>query len=111
MKKRVVILGQGHAPDADEQAVIDDLRAQGHAARFVRVPFRYEGERERCDVAYSKFQDLLFGYSNTVAIKSGASAPGSRLERRGRWFFAYDADGNQINEKGLPEEEAAKLIE
>jgi hypothetical protein len=114
MKKQVVVLGRAGSADKDEAAIIQSHRESGDAARYVSVPSRYGGELERCDLVYSKDKALLEKYNcEKVVLKPGAAhavASGYSLQRRGRWFYVVGPDGTAINEKGLPEDEAAELM-
>jgi len=114
MRQVAVILCKG-TPTSEEVALRDQLVSQGYSARVVSAPPRKvdRRERERCNVAYSFHKDLLDGYSNTELVLPGgvqAASSGFTITRRGRWFYVNDADGNQVNDKGLSEEDATKLM-
>jgi hypothetical protein len=114
MKKSVVILCKGN-PNPDEVALRDLLRSEGCFARLVSVPsgpIKRE-ERERCDVAYSFHRDLLKNYDSMELVVPGgvkAASSGYSLQRKGRWVYVIDADGNRVNDKGLSEEAASELL-
>lgn len=114
MKKPVVILCMG-TPNPDEVALRDKLNSEGCFARLVTVPPRKVGrkEKEPCKAAYSFHRELLKGYDNAELVVPGgvtAASSGYSLQRRGRWVYVIDPEGNQVNDKGLSEEAASELL-
>jgi len=114
MKRVIIILCKG-TPSGEEIALRDGFVSQGDSARVVSVSgaVRDRRERESCDVAYSYHKELLRGYDNTELVTPGgvkAASSGYTITKRGRWSYIFDADGNQVNEKGLSEDDAAALL-
>ncbi len=113
MKRNIVILCKG-TPNGEELTLRDLFISRGDSARVVSATLVIDRrERESCDIAYSFHKDLLVGYDvNELVMPEGVekASSGYTIQRKGRWCYIIDPDGNKVNQKGLSFEDATKLM-